>query len=63
MVTGAVPFTAASLPELIGQMLQVRPAPPAEGIPVAARDAIMKAIDSAPASRFESASQFAAALG
>ena len=28
MVTGRVPFKAASLPELIGQMLQTKPAPP-----------------------------------
>jgi serine/threonine protein kinase len=61
MVTGAVPFQAPSLPELIGQMLQARPAPPQQ-IPAAARDAIMKAIDGMPANRFESADAFARAL-
>ena len=33
MVTGTVPFKAASLPELIGQMLQTKPAPPAGDMP------------------------------
>ena len=61
MVTGVVPFTAASIPELIGRMLQTRPVAP-EGIPDAARDAILKAIDSTPANRFESAETFARAL-
>jgi len=60
MVTGTVPFQAPSLPELIGQMLQTRPAPPQ--VPDAARDAIMKAIEGMPASRFESAAAFARAL-
>ena len=32
MVTDTVPFKAASLPELIGQMLQTKPAPPARRI-------------------------------
>ncbi len=61
MVTGTVPFQAPSLPELIGQMLQTRPAPPRQ-LPDAARDAIMKAIDGMPANRFESADAFARAL-
>jgi serine/threonine protein kinase len=61
MVTATVPFTAPSLPELIGQMLQARPAPPQQ-IPDAARDAILKAIDGMPANRFESADAFARAL-
>ena len=60
MVTGTVPFQAPSLPELIGQMLQTRPAPPQ--VPDAARDAIMKAIEGMPANRFESADAFARAL-
>ena len=62
MVTGTVPFKAESLPELIGQMLQTRPAAPQAGIPDAARDAIMKAIDSTPLNRFEWANTFARAL-
>jgi serine/threonine-protein kinase len=61
LVTGKMPFHAPSIPELIGQMLQTRPEPPA-AIPAAARDAVMKAIDSAPANRFESAGAFARAL-
>lgn len=55
MVTGTVPFQAASLPELIGRMLQTRPPAPSQEMPDEARDAILKAIDSAPAARFESA--------
>jgi serine/threonine protein kinase len=62
MVTGAMPFKAQSVPELIGQMLQTKPAPPPPPIPDAARDAILKAIDSMPANRFESADAFARAL-
>jgi serine/threonine-protein kinase len=61
LVTGDVPFKAASIPELIGRMLQTRPAPPAS-IPDLARDAIVTALDSAPANRFESADAFARAL-
>ena len=62
MVTGSVPLKAASLPELIGQMLRTKPAPPQGDIPDAARDAMMKAIDSVPANRFESADAFARAI-
>lgn len=62
MVTGVVPFKAPSLPELIGQMLQTKPAAPSSDVPVAARDAILRAIDSMPANRFESAEAFARAL-
>ena len=61
MVTGDVPFKAASLPELIGQMLQTKPALPA-GIPESAGAAIMKAIASMPADRFEFATAFSRAL-
>jgi serine/threonine-protein kinase len=61
MVTGTVPFKAASVPELLGQMLQSTPAPPA-GIPDSARAAIMTALAAAPANRFESAATFARAL-
>jgi serine/threonine protein kinase len=62
MLTGHVPFKAASVPELIGQLLQTRPAPLPAAVPDAARDAILKAIDSTPANRFESADAFARAL-
>jgi serine/threonine protein kinase len=61
MVTGELPFKAVSLPELIGQMLQARPALPA-GLPDAASAAIIKAIDSVVANRFASADAFARAL-
>lgn len=61
MVTGAVPFKAASLPELIGQMLQSRPAPPGT-LPASAAAAIVTAIASAPANRFASPAAFARAL-
>jgi hypothetical protein len=43
-------------------MLQTKPAPPQAEIPEAARDAILKAIDSVPLNRFESADAFARAL-
>jgi serine/threonine protein kinase len=65
MLTGTLPFKAPSLPELMGQMLQARPAAPAtlvSGLPVTASDAIVRAIDGAPANRFESAEAFANAL-
>jgi serine/threonine protein kinase len=62
MVTGGVPFKAASLPELIGQMLQSTPSSPQSPIPDSARDAIMKAIDNRPSNRFQSAEAFAQAL-
>ena len=62
LITGELPFNAASIPELIGQMLQTKPAAPAPEMPDAARAAILKAIDSVPANRFESADAFARAL-
>jgi serine/threonine protein kinase len=62
MVTGTMPFRAASMPELIGQMLQVKPASPGPEIPAAASAAILKAIDNVPANRFESADAMAAAI-
>jgi serine/threonine-protein kinase len=65
MVTGTMPFRAPSLPELLGQMLQVRPPSPEvwnASVPAAAGAAILRAIDGVAASRFESAEQFAAAL-
>ncbi|MEP6783212.1 MAG: serine/threonine-protein kinase [Acidobacteriota bacterium] len=62
MVAGAVPFKAASLPELLGQMLQSKPSLAAADTPEPARAAIITAIDSAPANRFASAAAFARAL-
>ncbi len=65
MVTGRQPFRAASVPELLGQMLQSKPEPPATlvtGVPAAVSDAILRAIDGTPANRFESAQQLAQGL-
>ena len=65
MVTGRLPFRAPSLPELLGQMLQVKPAAPqaiAAGLPAPVSAAILRAIDGTPANRFESADQFANSL-
>jgi serine/threonine-protein kinase len=65
MVTGKLPFKAPSLPELMGQMLQAKPAAPTTmvaGLPVQVSDAIVRAIDGVAANRFESAEQFAASL-
>ena len=62
MVTGTVPFKAASLPELLGQMLQSKPRSAGWSMPDGARAAILKAIDSMPANRFASADAFARAL-
>lgn len=61
MVTGGVPFKAASLPELMGQMLQAKPAAP-NTVPPAIAAAILKAIDGAPANRFDSAQAMADAF-
>jgi serine/threonine protein kinase len=65
MVTGTLPFRAASLPELMGQMLQAKPAAlatVAADLPESVSAAILRAIDSTPANCFESAEQFAASL-
>jgi serine/threonine-protein kinase len=65
MVTGKLPFRAPSLPELMGQMLQVKPAAPASlaaDLPATVSDAILRAVDGMAANRFESAEQFAASL-
>ena len=62
MVTGRQPFRAASLPELLGQMLQARPEPPVSlvpDLPVAVSDAILRAIAGAPGNRFASADELA----
>jgi serine/threonine protein kinase len=65
MVTGRQPFRAASVPELLGQMLQARPASPATGrddIPASVGDAILRAIAGTAADRFDSADAFRRAL-
>jgi serine/threonine-protein kinase len=65
MVTGQVPFKAASLPEVIGQMLQVQPQAPATqrpDLPAAASAALLRAIDGNPARRFDSADALRTAL-
>ena len=65
MVTGRQPFRAASVPELLGQMLQNTPAAPATlatGIPEAASLAILRAISGAPERRFDSAGDLAGSL-
>lgn len=65
MVTGHAPFRAPSMPELIGQMLQAKPASPLTlnaAISPAASDAILRAIDSVPTNRFESAESFLTAI-
>ena len=65
MVTGRAPYQAPSLPELIGQMLQAKPPAPIAlnaTVPAAASDAILRAIDSVPANRFESAESFSNAI-
>jgi serine/threonine protein kinase len=66
MATGALPFRAPSLPELIGQMLRVRPAAPhavQPPIPEGASAAIVRALAHDPALRFPDAHAFAHALG
>ena len=65
MATGRQPFRAASVPELLGQMLQVRPDPPSArcaGMPAAASEAICRAIDGAPVARFDTVAAFGNAL-
>jgi hypothetical protein len=60
-----MPFRAPSLPELLGQMLQVKPASPSSlnpSVPLAAAEAMLRAIDGTAANRFESADAFARAL-
>jgi eukaryotic-like serine/threonine-protein kinase len=64
MATARLPFKAPSLPELMGQMLQAKPVPPASlaAVPESASAAILRAIDGMAANRFESAEEFATAL-
>jgi len=65
MATGVLPFRAANLPELIGQMLRTVPTEPwvlkAE-VPRAASAAILRALSADPASRFTGAREFAQAV-
>ena len=62
MVTGRLPFRAASLPELIGQMLRAAP-PPIEGsVPVPAATAILRCLDPDPQRRPETAESCRALL-
>jgi serine/threonine protein kinase len=66
MATGRLPYRAASLPELLGQMLRTTPAAPAADmaeVPAAASDAILQALAGEAAARFARASDLAAALG
>jgi serine/threonine-protein kinase len=65
MATGRLPFRASSLPELMGQMLQMKPVGPAEivaTVPSAASAAIVQSLSGDPAARFGSISEFASAL-
>ena len=65
MVTGRQPFKAASVPELLGQMLQVTPAQPAllaSTVPAAISEAIMLALAPEPARRHASADELAGIL-
>jgi serine/threonine-protein kinase len=64
MLTGTLPFKAPSLPELMGQMLTAKPAPPATlaAVPEHVNTAILRAIEGVAANRFESAESFANSL-
>lgn len=65
MVTGRQPFRAPSVPELLGQMLQSKPEPPAvlaPGLPAGVSNAILRAIEGAPEARFETTGEFRQAL-
>jgi serine/threonine protein kinase len=64
MASGRVPFRAASLPELLGQMLQSAPAAPSGAdLPADAAAAILRAVLGNPGARFATAREFADALG
>jgi serine/threonine protein kinase len=65
MATGTLPFRAASLPELIGQMLRTVPTEPwvlKADVPRAASAAIMRALSADPTARFAGAREFARAV-
>ena len=66
MTCEVLPFRARSLPELIGQMLQRRPAAPATlnpDVPPRASETLLRALSSDPGARFADIHEFAAALG
>jgi serine/threonine protein kinase len=65
MTCEVLPFRARNLPELIGQMLQKKPAPPASinpDVPPQASEALLRALSPDPSARFADAQEFAAAL-
>jgi serine/threonine protein kinase len=65
MATGRLPYRAASMPELLGQMLQTTPVAPAAlnaEVPPGASDAILSAVNGAAAARPASARALADAL-
>ena len=65
MVTGRQSFRAASVPELLGQMLQVTPVPPAQQVrtvPAGVSAAIMRALAGDSRSRFATAGDLLAAI-
>ncbi len=65
MLTGRLPFKAASVPELLGQMLQVKPVPPSQlvgTVPVAVSDVIMRTLAWDPASRLATTGELGAAI-
>jgi hypothetical protein len=65
MATGRLPYRAASMPELIGQMLQTTPVAPAAlnpDVPAGASDAILSAVSGSAAARAVSARDLADAL-
>jgi serine/threonine protein kinase len=65
MATATLPYDAASMPALLGAMLKGAPVSPVEKqptLPPAAAAALLRALQPAPASRFASAKEFAAAL-
>jgi serine/threonine protein kinase len=66
LLSGALPFRARILPELVGQMLQKRPADlhaANADVPPVASAAILRALASSPEARFAGAREFASALG
>lgn len=65
LVTGQLPFEAASLPDLMVAVLQSQPTPPevlAPGIPAGLVEVIRRCIEKDPARRFQSAAELRAAL-
>src|SRR6185436_566554 len=65
MATGTLPYDSVSMPGLLGTMLKGTPVDPREQqptLPVAASEALLRALKPAPADRFTSAKEFASAL-